>query len=142
MDVATFALKEYASKFASSDNDIANASSFVVLPQDVESGVILVKVLEAQRQEVAGLNYKLTISIHNKSNSNNNCLGGIKDITIYEALPYMNQPLKVTSFGKVLDGTDDWLLSLIDSVKTKEEANALAVEQTIEKEVESVEPDA
>ena len=50
MDVAHFALKLYVSKFASSDNNIADASSFVVLPQDVESGVVTVKVLEAQRQ--------------------------------------------------------------------------------------------
>ena len=90
---------------------------------------------------MAGLNYKLTISIHNKSN-NNICLGGIKDITIYKALPYMNQPLKVTSFGTILDGNDEWLVRLIDSVKVKEEENALMVEQKIEKEVESVEPDA
>ena len=93
-------------------------------------------------QVVAGLNYKLTISIHNKSN-NNICLGGIKDITIYKALPYMNQPLKVISFGKVLDCTDEQLVSLIDSVKMKEEENnALVVEENIEKEVESIEPDA
>ena len=72
---------------------------------------------------VAGLNYKLTISIHNKNN-NNMCLGGIKDITIYKALPYMNQPLKVTSFGTILDGSDVWLVSLIVS------------------ELESAEPDA
>jgi len=114
MDVANFCLKEYASKFAASDNNIADASAFVVLPQDVESGDVVVKVLEAQRQVVAGLNYKLTISIHNKNN-NNMCLGGIKDIKIYKALPYMNQPLKVTSFGTILDGSDVWLVSLIVS---------------------------
>ena len=92
-------------------------------------------------QVVAGLNYKLTISIHNKSN--NKCLGGIKDITVYKALPYMNQPLKIISFGTILDCTDEWLVSLIDSVKAKEEENnALLVEQKIEKEVETVEPDA
>lgn len=50
MDVANFCLKEYASKFAASDNNIADASAFVVLPQDVESGDVVVKVLEAQRQ--------------------------------------------------------------------------------------------
>ena len=50
MDVAHFALKLYASKFATSDDDVAGASSFVVLPQDVESGDVVVKVLEAQRQ--------------------------------------------------------------------------------------------
>ena len=54
MDVANFALnqslKEYASNFAASNNDVAGASSFVVLPQDVESGDVVVKVLEAQRQ--------------------------------------------------------------------------------------------
>ena len=91
---------------------------------------------------MAGLNYKLTISIYNKSN-NNICLGGIKDITVYKALPYMNQPLKIISFGTILDGNDEWLVSLIDSVKAKEEENnALLVEQKIKKEVESVEPDA
>ena len=50
MDVGNLALKEFASKFASSDNDFADASSFVVLPQDVESGNVVIKVLEAQRQ--------------------------------------------------------------------------------------------
>ena len=43
MDVASFYLNEYASKFAASDNDVADASSFVVLPQDVESGNVVVK---------------------------------------------------------------------------------------------------
>jgi len=47
-------MKEYASKFAASDNDIADASSFVVSPQDVESGNVVVKVLDAQRQVSAG----------------------------------------------------------------------------------------
>jgi len=89
---------------------------------------------------VAGLNYKLTISIHKKSN--NVCLAGIKDITIYKALPYMNQPLKVISFGTILDCKDEWLVNLIESVKAKEVGNALVVEQKIEKEVETVEPDA
>ena len=50
MDIANFVLKEYASKFAASDNDVADSSFFVVLPQDVESGDVFVKVLEAQRQ--------------------------------------------------------------------------------------------
>ena len=54
MDVASFYLNEYASKFAASDNDVADASSFVVLPQDVESGNVVVKVLDAQRQVSAG----------------------------------------------------------------------------------------
>ena len=49
MDVANFAMKEIASKFAS-DNVADDSSTFVVLPQDVESGNIYVKVLEAQRQ--------------------------------------------------------------------------------------------
>ena len=49
MDIANFALKEFASKFAA-DNVAIDSSSFVVLPQDVESGNIYVKVLEAQRQ--------------------------------------------------------------------------------------------
>ena len=85
---------------------------------------------------MAGLNYKLTISIHKKSN--NVCLGGIKDITIYKALPYMNQPLKVTSFGTILDCNDESLLNLVDSVnKVQQEGNALEVEQKIEKDVKS-----
>jgi len=46
MDVANFALKELSTKFAASDNDDADASSFAVLPQDVESGDVVVKVLE------------------------------------------------------------------------------------------------
>ena len=50
MDVGNLALKEFASKFASSDNVAAADASFVVLPQDVESGNVFVKVLEAQRQ--------------------------------------------------------------------------------------------
>ena len=55
----------------------------------------------------------------------------------------MNKPLKVISFGKILDCKDELLVSLIDSVKVKEEENnALVVEQKIEKEVDSVEPDA
>jgi len=86
---------------------------------------------------VAGLNYKLTISIHNKSNNNNTCLGGIKDITIYKALPYMNQPLKVISFGTILDGEDESLLSLIDSVDKAQEEGNTEVEGKIEKDVKS-----
>ena len=85
---------------------------------------------------MAGLNYKLTISIHNKRNKNT-CLGGIKDITVYKALPYMNQPLKVTSFGTILDCKDESLLNLVDSVnKVQQEENPM-VEKKIEKDVKS-----
>jgi len=53
----------------------------------------------------------------------------------------MNHPLKVISFGTILDGNDEFLVGLIDIVdKAQKEGNALAVEQKIEKELETVEP--
>jgi len=50
----------------------------------------------------------------------------------------MNQPLKVTSFGTILDCNDEFLVSLIDSVdnKVQQEENTM-VEQKIEKDVKS-----
>ena len=77
---------------------------------------------------VAGTNYKLTISIHHtkhpshpttesclqSDNDNTVILGGIRHITVYKPLPYMKQPLKITSWGTVLQCNSDPLLKLLN----------------------------
>eukprot|EP00580_Thalassiosira_gravida_P013180 CAMPEP_0201681766 /NCGR_PEP_ID=MMETSP0494-20130426/51279_1 /ASSEMBLY_ACC=CAM_ASM_000839 /TAXON_ID=420259 /ORGANISM="Thalassiosira gravida, Strain GMp14c1" /LENGTH=271 /DNA_ID=CAMNT_0048165519 /DNA_START=232 /DNA_END=1044 /DNA_ORIENTATION=+ len=64
--VANFALTEHAAgKSSFLPFEDSSLSLVAVLPEELESGVVQMKVLEAQRQVVAGMNYKLTIAIFN-----------------------------------------------------------------------------
>ena len=80
---------------------------------------------------VAGLNYKLTLAIL----KNNACLGAFK-VAVYKPLPYMEQGLTVTSWGKTLECSD------ITGAMEAMEKNALLVEEEMKEEQEEVEPDA
>mmetsp|Transcript_29298 Transcript_29298/g.62279 ORF Transcript_29298/g.62279 Transcript_29298/m.62279 type:complete len:213 (-) Transcript_29298:96-734(-) len=131
-EIAAFALSEHVA--GSSTFDSASLS-LAVSPEEVRSGVVQMKVLEAQRQVVAGLNYKLTLAII----KDNVCLGGFK-ITVYKPLPHMEQGLTVTSWGKTLECSE--IKDLMQAVIEKEEENALLVEGEIEEEHEEVEPNA
>lgn len=134
MDIATFALNQHAAGSSTFDSS-SSSLSLAVSPEEVESGVVQLKVLEAQRQVVAGLNYKLTLAIL----KNNICLGAFK-VTVYKPLPHMEQGLTVTSWGKTLECSE--ISDLIQMMKEKEEENALLVEEEMEEEQEEVEPDA
>ena len=130
--VASFALAEFA---ALSLESVAasSASSFVVLPSQVQSGEVSAVILEAQRQVVAGINYKLTIGLVR----NNECLGGFK-VAVWKQL---SGELKVNTWGATLRCNDIHVQfgDTLDEV-LKEEANALRVEQEVQVEKGEVEP--
>eukprot|EP00579_Thalassiosira_antarctica_P007125 CAMPEP_0201893544 /NCGR_PEP_ID=MMETSP0902-20130614/38897_1 /ASSEMBLY_ACC=CAM_ASM_000551 /TAXON_ID=420261 /ORGANISM="Thalassiosira antarctica, Strain CCMP982" /LENGTH=211 /DNA_ID=CAMNT_0048425375 /DNA_START=52 /DNA_END=687 /DNA_ORIENTATION=- len=126
LEIATFVLNQHAAGSSTFDS-----TSLAVLPEEVESGVIKMKVLEAQRQVVAGLNYRLTLAIL----KHNVCLGAFK-VMVYKPLPYMEQDLTVTSWGNTLECSD-----IKDAMQAMEE-NALLVEEEMKEEQEEVEPDA
>ncbi|KAL3783993.1 hypothetical protein HJC23_013373 [Cyclotella cryptica] len=132
--IASFALAEFA---AMSQKDASNAAStpdsFVVLPSQVQSGEISTVVLEAQRQVVAGMNYKLTIGLI----QNNQCLGGFK-ATVWKQL---SGELKVATWGVRL-GCDEINAQFGEAIGEvlKGEANALRVEEEVEIQKGEVEP--
>ncbi|KAL7537878.1 hypothetical protein ACHAXR_008139 [Thalassiosira sp. AJA248-18] len=133
LDIANFALNEHA---AGSSSTLLSSSSLAVTPEEVESGVVQLKVLEAQRQVVAGLNYRLTLAIF----KDQICQGAFK-VVVYKPLPHMEQGLTVTSWGKnVLECSD--IADLLDAIQGKEEEVALLVEKERKEEVEELEPDA
>jgi len=122
--IAHFALMEHAagkSSFPFKDSSLLLA----VLPEEVESGVVQMEVLEAQQQVVAGLNYKLTIAIF-KSDI---CQGAFK-VTVYKPLPHMEQGLTVTSWGSVLQCSE--ITDLLQMLVEKERKELM----------EEVEPDS
>ena len=131
--VASFALAEFA---ALSLESVAasSASSFVVLPSQVQSGEVSAVILEAQRQVVAGINYKLTIGLVR----NNECLGGFK-VAVWKQL---SGELKVNTWGATL-GCDDIHALFGDALGEvlNGEANALRVEQEVEVQKGEVEPE-
>lgn len=129
-EIAAFALSEHAAGSSTFDSSL----SLAVSPHEVESGAVQVKVLEAQRQVVAGLNYKLTLAILR----DNVCLGGF-EVTVYKPLPHMEQGLTVSSWGKTLECS---VVVRMQAVLDKLEENAVLLEGKVKKEHEDVEPDA
>ena len=120
--IAQFALMEFASSKQS-----ASESSFTVLPSQIESKEITPVILAAERQVVAGMNYKLTIGLMQK----NVCVGGFK-VTVWKQL---GGELKATNWGDVLTCQD------IES-EFGEVLNALRVENKMEGETVEAEPNA
>jgi hypothetical protein len=98
--IAEYALGEFAAmQSASSSSDGGESSSsssvlFTVLPSQVESKEISPIILQAQRQVVAGMNYKLTIGLMR----GDVCLGGFK-VTVWKQL---SGELKATNWGAVI----------------------------------------
>ncbi|KAL7478127.1 hypothetical protein ACHAW6_003905 [Cyclotella cf. meneghiniana] len=132
--VTSFALAEFAFLSQNQDAFASNAASFVVLPSQVQSGEVAPVVLEAQRQVVAGMNYKLTIGIV----QNNKCLGGFK-VTVWKQL---SGELKVTNWGATL-GCDEINARFGEAIGEflNVETNALRVQQEVQVEKGEVEPD-
>mmetsp|Transcript_961 Transcript_961/g.1682 ORF Transcript_961/g.1682 Transcript_961/m.1682 type:complete len:238 (+) Transcript_961:379-1092(+) len=141
LEMANYALAQHAggaSTFFGSSETSLSTSSLAVSPAEVESGAVRLKVLEASRQVVAGLNYKLTLALFRGET----CLGAF-DATVYKPLPYMQEGPRVTSWGKVL-GCEDIgdMLSLVEQGQGEEETTAIAVEEERREEIQEVEPDA
>ena len=132
--VTSFALAEFALLSQEKDAVVVSAASFIVLPSQVQSGEVVPVVLEAQRQVVAGMNYKLTIGII----QNNECLGGFK-VTVWKQL---SGELKVTNWGATL-GCNEINAQFGEAIGEvlNVEANALRVQQEVEVEKGKVEPD-
>eukprot|EP00986_Skeletonema_menzelii_P011856 scaffold6237_cov153-Skeletonema_menzelii.AAC.2 len=127
--VANFALEEYAAK--TTETATNEEHSLTVSPGEVESGEVTAVVLEAQRQVVAGLNYKLTIALIKDSI----CLGAIK-VTVWDHFG----ELKVTNWGDKLLPWED-VQELFNEVQAEEEEKkALEVEGEIEEGMDEVEP--
>ncbi|KAL9187151.1 hypothetical protein ACHAXT_010871 [Thalassiosira profunda] len=129
--MATFAVSERAARA----EEFAADAFLAVTPDEVESGAVQMKVLEAQRQVVAGLNYKLTIALFR----GDTCMGAFK-VTVYKPLPHTGLGPSVTSWGKAL--RCDEITELVAGEKEMEEAKANTVEERMEEEREEVEPDA
>jgi len=132
--VTSFALAEFAVLSQDQDAVASSAASFVVVPSQVQSGEVFPVVLEAQRQVVAGMNYKLTIGII----QNNECLGGFK-VTVWKQL---SGELKVTNWGATL-GCNEINAQFGEAIREvlNVEANALRVQQEVQVEKGEVEPD-
>mmetsp|Transcript_20125 Transcript_20125/g.43349 ORF Transcript_20125/g.43349 Transcript_20125/m.43349 type:complete len:218 (-) Transcript_20125:2078-2731(-) len=154
--VASFALNEFVTSEKSSMLRVENSeensgesgngmASLVLLPEEVERGVVRAVVLEAQRQVVAGLNYKLTLGVVRS----NTCLGAFK-VTVYNRFGELN----VISWGKMMGSVEvleafgsGWMgaeAAQVEegSVGGLKEENALRVEEEVSEERQEVQPDA
>jgi hypothetical protein len=121
--IGSFALAEF----------MQSEASFSVLPSQIQNGEIYPIILEASRQVVAGMNYKLTVGLIQE----NECLGGFK-VTIWKQL---SGELKTTSWGEVL-GCEDIHTQFGEVLnEALMENNALRVEQEVQVEKGEVEPD-
>ena len=111
LPIARYALHEFVARQqqqqegeADTVDTAASSSSLVILPpqlfQPEEQIIDLTPlIVSAQRQVVAGMNYKLTIAIlHN----NTVCLGGFQ-VTVWRQL---SKELTVTNWGRVMNGNE------------------------------------
>lgn len=143
VEIATFALERHAAGAStlgfSSTSMSASTSFLAVSPDEVEGGAVIAKVLEAQRQVVAGMNYKLTLAVLRDGV----CVGAFK-VTVYKALPHTGQGLRVTSWGNAMECDDGEIANLLLAATEAEmeEEKALEVERERKEESEVVEPDA
>ncbi|KAL3781423.1 hypothetical protein ACHAWO_000085 [Cyclotella atomus] len=101
LPIAEYALGEFATRQSAAlvSSSSSNGESSVVLavtPSQVESKEIIPIIVQAQRQVVAGMNYKLTIGLVMRDG--NECLGGFK-VTVWKQL---SGELKATNWGHVL----------------------------------------
>lgn len=118
--IASFALSEFVA------SEAASTASFSVVPAQVENKEVTPIVLSAQRQVVAGMNYKLTIGLM----QNNICVGGFK-VTVWKQL---SGELRATQWGDILK---------CDEIEEEfaEVLNALKVQEVMEGETEEAKPD-
>mmetsp|Transcript_6236 Transcript_6236/g.9724 ORF Transcript_6236/g.9724 Transcript_6236/m.9724 type:complete len:215 (+) Transcript_6236:75-719(+) len=130
--IANFALNEHAAKSSSSNVSGSDELSLSVSQEQVDSGEVTAVVLEAQRQVVAGLNYKLTIALMKDSV----CLGALK-VTVYDRFG----DLSVTKWGDRVSCDDVQVQELLHDVQVEEqESKALEVEGKMEEGIEEFEP--
>merc|ERR1719291_878111 len=125
MEVANFALAQHAG--GSSPGSFGEF--LAVSPDEVDGGDVEAAVLDAQRQVVAGLNYRLRVAV----SRGGSCLGAF-EVTVYKPLPVMEQPPQVTSWGRSMACDDKKVVELLHKLRMKEEAKALAVESGIKDE--------
>jgi hypothetical protein len=158
-NVANFVLEELLAMTMSSQTSITRGETTketttvvtttaldnIIIRQIIEAqrqnsnNTIKVEVLRAQRQVVAGMNYKLTLAIitnntssndsssneeHDNSNNEEHdtttsscccCVGGIENIIIYRPLPHTGSSYDVVSWGTVL--TCDTVLTMMGRTK-------------------------
>lgn len=116
--IASFALSEFVT------SEAALQASFSIVPSQMNE--VTPVVLDAQRQVVAGLNYKLTIGLMR----NTECLGGFK-VTVWKQL---SGELNAMNWGEVLECDEIYR-------EFGEVLNAMRVEEEMEGEKIKAEPD-
>jgi hypothetical protein len=130
LPIARYALHEFVARQRQQHEEeeaevidtAAASSSLVILPPQlfqadeeeiIESFTPL--IVSAQRQVVAGMNYKLTIAILHK----NVCLGGFQ-VTVWRQL---SKELRVTNWGRVMNGDEmevEFGEELVDALRVVE----------------------
>lgn len=124
LPIAKFVLAEFAQ---SSSYETSLAASMPSLRSRIESNEVSPIILAAERQVVAGMNYRLVMGIMREDV----CLGGFK-VTVWRQL---SGELKVTNWGGVL--TCEEIEGEFGHV-----LNALRVENEIEGETVEAEPNS
>lgn len=105
--ISSFALSEFVA------SEAASTDFFSIVPAQVENNQVTPIVLAAQRQVVAGMNYKLTIGLVR----NNICLGGFK-VTVWKQL---SGELKATQWGDILkcDEIEEEFGEVLNAIKVQ-----------------------